>query len=368
MPRQHRRTQKSNRVLRTAFTILLGFTVAYHAAGFSSHLNWLERNIGSEGDFERLQAAVDEAPNLHLAQDVLEKFAGRLQRSRDRAQAFQLRAALAELRGAEEAERFYRTAFEHSADATDALLAAGRLALERGSYHQAAADAEQVARRAAERGERDAHESAVLLRARADAGLDSYRQAFDRLQEFGSRHSLKHPATLLYKAELALRLGEHERYARLVQRIAADYPDSPELRLARKRSGRKDPWVALRPSPAAVFGGAFDPPEAIGSLDLDSGLPVPGAAREHLQAEQRVIGVQTGSFSEKDNAEYMARDLRAEGFTNTEIRRKQVGNSTYYQVFVRVDQARSGRSEAQQIVVELKESGFEGFLLFERAR
>jgi cell division protein FtsN len=70
--------------------------------------------------------------------------------------------------------------------------------------------------------------------------------------------------------------------------------------------------------------------------------------------------VQTGSFRDRENAEYMVRDLKASGF-ETEIMEKQIGGTLYYRVVIgplmTVD-------KAQAVLMKLKDAGFEGVLLF----
>jgi cell division protein FtsN len=70
--------------------------------------------------------------------------------------------------------------------------------------------------------------------------------------------------------------------------------------------------------------------------------------------------VQTGSFRDQENAEYMVRDLETSGF-EAGIAEKQIGGTLYYRVVIgplmTVDQA-------QAVLMKLKDAGYEGVLLF----
>jgi len=70
--------------------------------------------------------------------------------------------------------------------------------------------------------------------------------------------------------------------------------------------------------------------------------------------------VQTGSFRDRENAEYMVRDLETAGF-KAGIVEKRIGGTLYYRVVIgplmTVDQA-------QAVLMKLKDASFEGVLLF----
>ncbi len=73
--------------------------------------------------------------------------------------------------------------------------------------------------------------------------------------------------------------------------------------------------------------------------------------------ETRIVtAIQTGSFRDAENARYMARDLGTLGFTAI----VQESTQGFFRVLVPV----SDQPAIQNIVVRLKERGYEGFLLF----
>jgi len=70
--------------------------------------------------------------------------------------------------------------------------------------------------------------------------------------------------------------------------------------------------------------------------------------------------VQTGSFRDRENAQYMVRDLKVSGF-EAGIVEKRIGTTLYYRVVIgplmTVEQA-------QAVLMQLKDASFEGVLLF----
>jgi tetratricopeptide (TPR) repeat protein len=74
---------------------------------------------------------------------------------------------------------------------------------------------------------------------------------------------------------------------------------------------------------------------------------------------REVILVQTGSFIDPENAEYMKRDLERLGF-EVDILIFESGNKTYHRVvIIGID----SYEEAQTVLIKLKERGFEGMII-----
>jgi cell division septation protein DedD/thioredoxin-like negative regulator of GroEL len=119
-------------------------------------------------------------------------------------------------------------------------------------------------------------------------------------------------------------------------------------------------------SPAASQSGtpAKSPPEA----KLAAGRNHPNEANPSPEAKPQAEAkppdptalVQTGSFRDRENAEYMVRDLEASGFEAV-ILEKTIGGTHYYRVVIgplmTVEQA-------QTVLMKLKDASFEGVLLF----
>ena len=77
-------------------------------------------------------------------------------------------------------------------------------------------------------------------------------------------------------------------------------------------------------------------------------------------AKTEALAVQTGSYSVRENAEFALKDLEAEGFKAV-VRERKVGDTVYYRVLIPDIDANS----VENIILELKEKGFEGFRVYE---
>ena len=88
-------------------------------------------------------------------------------------------------------------------------------------------------------------------------------------------------------------------------------------------------------------------------------LSVPLELSAEKERSITYTGVQTGSFLKKEHAEHMVRELKVKGF-RAAITEKLIEGKRYYKVIVPVPE----NSDPQQIIIKLKENGYEGFLLF----
>ncbi len=113
-----------------------------------------------------------------------------------------------------------------------------------------------------------------------------------------------------------------------------------------------DGRVSRYPSPALVLSGGTG--SVTDEPSVSESVPTPRAAPSSAP-----IGVQVGSFRDRENAEYMARDVGELGFS-VSIRARESGGGTIYQVLVS-----PGAATPQNTVVRLKEHGLEGFLVFD---
>ncbi|MDR2618397.1 MAG: SPOR domain-containing protein [Treponema sp.] len=126
-------------------------------------------------------------------------------------------------------------------------------------------------------------------------------------------------------------------------RLLAEYPQSPEARIARDAAGivaaGSPQWLlfpgreSISLAPAAVPSGA-EPPAA------------PAAV------------LQTGLFSREENARVMAGRLEKAGF-QARLARRSVNSGEYWAVLV------PGGADANKTLMELKNAGFESFPVFE---
>jgi len=188
------------------------------------------------------------------------------------------------------------------------------------------------------------------------------------------------PASLLAYYEFLTDLGRAEEAAEQLEKLAGDFPDSPELALA-KAQGEND-RIAYAPSPSRFLprelpvsgerGIEAEEPEAGPAEPGPSGEPAisgeagiaettPSAPEAvDQQPPSRNVLVQTGSFRDPENAHYMIRDLKASGF-DASIVEKQIGGTVYYRVVIGPAQT---AEKAQAVLMKLKDASFEGVLLF----
>jgi tetratricopeptide (TPR) repeat protein len=160
----------------------------------------------------------------------------------------------------------------------------------------------------------------------------------------------------LFIFHLADSLGRQPERSLALQRLAKDYPDTPEFRLAslsagQNRSGAVTPF----PTPSTLLGPLSPPAPPIGSAAAAQ------AAQTRAPAVPAATAVQTGSFSVRENAEYMVKDLHGLGF-GAEIREAAGRTGAVYKVLIPLRQG--GQDESQNLLIRLKEKGIEGFLLF----
>jgi hypothetical protein len=142
---------------------------------------------------------------------------------------------------------------------------------------------------------------------------------------------------------LSLQWAKEKGDAAEVERISAALKE--EYPLVWDSLSATDGRVSQYPSPALILSGTPEP-----------SVPAP----EPTVAETaEPLGVQVGSFGDRENAEYMARDVGELGFS-VSIRSRERNGGTYYQVLVS-----PGDATPQNTVLRLKEHGLEGFLVFD---
>lgn len=248
------------------------------------------------------------------------------------------------------------------------------------------------------------------------------------------------PGILLAYYEFLAAQGREAEAAVQLNKLAEDFPHSPELALIREEEGEEK--IGYAPSPSRMLPRELPPPgSSSSSPDLEPGSsdaakpgsrsgesrdsgqqthpavapeaqpaapPDPGPqphagpatppepesrpvtkpqsqqetrpetepaspqsqqeTRPMIQSEQvpqpaiqsQSVLVQTGSFRDRENAQYMVRDLAASGF-EAGIVEKQIGGTLYYRVVIGPQMT---LEEAQLVLMRLKDASFEGVLLF----
>jgi hypothetical protein len=135
------------------------------------------------------------------------------------------------------------------------------------------------------------------------------------------------------------------------ERLAAEFPHSPEGRLAAAGNSRE---IILRPSPFWFFLGGLD------SLPLVE-TPRPAAAVEQRPVSSTAVPqtgarLQTGLFSRRDNANAQITSLRQAGFSPS-LEQRTVNNNEMWAVIV------VAGADTNRTIRELRDAGFESFPL-----
>ena len=172
---------------------------------------------------------------------------------------------------------------------------------------------------------------------------------------------------LALQFQWAAKESDREAMQRIAERLEAEYPFLWESLAGTE--GR----ISRLPSPALILTDGTPLSAAAAGEERDSRATSPVAGQESNDASENggdsqpaesndrpePSGVQVGSFRDRENAEYMARDVGNLGFT-VSIRERERSGRLYHQVLVF-----PGEATAQNTVVRLKEHGFEGFLVFD---
>ena len=220
---------------------------------------------------------------------------------------------------------------------------------------------------ASDRGTRVA---AIAIMAKAYAAEGRMREAQDILRgiDVVASEGTLAPDTLYHMYTSAIALGEDSTASRTRARLVETYPDSPEALLLRE-GGEPPVFAALSPTAIARGGFSVAGPQAEPQAEPRAepqAEPPTGTKEATPSAAGLRTYVQVGSFRDRENAQYMRSDMESMGFT-AEVRSKELSESTYYQVLIPVvpDPDETSREAVQQVVVELKERGYEGFLISE---
>ncbi len=180
------------------------------------------------------------------------------------------------------------------------------------------------------------------------------------------------PAALFSSLSVAVAISDREGAIRAEERLAADYPLSPESVIATTAIKGDDGGktrIYAAPVPAQFLVG-------VQSTEASPSVPAPeppGASAAPLPAEsapedasvpappKRNVSVQAGSYLVRENAEDMARVLREKGFSAV-VREQVISGRTYFKALAA---ASTDISEAKKILDDLRKKGFDGVLIFD---
>lgn len=167
--------------------------------------------------------------------------------------------------------------------------------------------------------------------------------------------------------DMAQQLDQRELFLEGYSRMERSFPDSPVLEMYRSYLGETadvEYRVTSYPSPSRLIRGnqPLEAPVIASSTDSTGSSMDSLTDTSEPTVTARVVGIQTGSFRDRENAEYMALDIEELGFDAT-ITETTISGDTFFRVLVDVP---DGAVDAvQSYVVRLKERGIEGFLVFD---
>jgi cell division septation protein DedD len=303
---------------------------------------WLRDNAETEGAGRVLLAAVESCSEADDALRLLADFASKLRDAETREACLQLQADLLQLVGRPEEALAVQLSLPET---PRRLVERGVLYLELGLT----AEAEQVlqkARQGAAAGPAARYLLATLYLA---TGRGEQGEAELRLLADGQPAPAEAPAALLALGEALRARGEEQAAGMVSRELQARFPASPEAALALRAAGVRRAAVPLRLLPGELASAARLP---------ESEQPAAATAAARPTAAPKAL-VQAGSFRDPDNARYLVRDLAARGFS---ARVMELGEPRFFRVVVGPEQS---LELAQELLLRLKDAGYEGVLLLQ---
>lgn len=333
----------------------------------SKRISDLQEHSAEEDFFERLQSSYSSVTDPESALQIMHRFLPVLDEEAERHRLLLDMAGLEEQLGLlDKAQIHYQSAAFTTGQRRDyhALYKSVLLLIDLGDYDQALLQARQVSEGS------DSNTltgKARLQQARIYQLQDRNATALETADElFHEKESLSADALYLmwsiYANANLSREGDPEKADSLEKELKARFPGSPEYQLASGKI-RSTPTVesalGLR-TPADKSETLTEAEEEQPMQNVTNTSPQDSdetAEEDTEKAKSRAI--QTGSFRDADNAAYMQRELEEQGFKAMVVQ-ADINGKRYYKVLVPIA---FGESE-QELVLKLKEKGFEGYPVY----
>ncbi|GAB4370130.1 MAG: hypothetical protein Kow009_06680 [Spirochaetales bacterium] len=328
---------------------------------YIQYSRWVESQVELDKEMDQLQQAIDTLDDLDQALKLIEAALPRLKEPVHRSRVLYLQASFLERIGAfEPSERAYRAAFEaHPVPSSlPYLFRSACLLFELGELEESEKRFRSILNRA-EKPEDRWEVQFQLARIFAFTGRPSDALTVGkRLLEEAPSYG-KDPRTLLYFLyEVTGTLGQKEE-----QELYRTMLEKQGGLLNHFLSARGNKRIIPMPLPSLFFSGA---------VPLET-FPVSETSPEPMQVSKeqgnetipspRITGIQLGSFSHRENAEYLARDVKKLGFPSIVQQSTRKDGSVLYRTIVPV--RTESPENSQTLLIRLKEHGYEGFFLFE---
>lgn len=355
--------------------LLLLFVASYLPAQtvntYDGAVDWLDENPSSPQFGSVLHTAVEYAPSVDAVGNLLDEYLQEVMDRSDRGRIL-LRAGIVQELSHQynQARLSYARAVDADPTLWDASLRRSSLAIEEGDVSEAVLLLTQVIHQAPTR---EMQRRAAMLRIRAYAMQDDTQRAFAQAASLvgypGDQEKIDPPemnqtvepeaVLLLYEMALVIGNAHAQQWSSTALDTSFDR-DTPEASLAQEGDS-PDSVAIYYPSPSRIFGGMEMRSVAIVEQRAP---PETGDPARETSAEQKpaVTGIQTGSFRDGENAQYMARDIRELEF-DAEVQEVEINDEVFFRVIVPLPEESTPES-AQETVVRLKQEGIEGFLVF----
>ncbi|MBN1696043.1 MAG: tetratricopeptide repeat protein [Spirochaetales bacterium] len=255
----------------------------------------------------------------------------------------------------EEAVRYYIKAANSANDdkKSDYLLNAAELIFEQGDFERTK---ELLTPVMAQKGKSDVRGRAACLYARSlfAAGNTEEAERYYRIIMVENKDSEAYPQILLGYCELCFVTGKKEKALEIYELLRRSYSGSPEYYCAGQLIERTESLIESFPGPSSYF---------LPYTSIEQEVKKTGSEDDHSENppsfdENAPLFIQTGSYVMKDNALEMVKELESHSFKAVIIE-KLIGETRYYRVVIEVKKGEI----SNDIVLRLKEAGYEGFLV-----
>lgn len=320
--------------------------------------------------------ALSVAPTVADVEDLVAAYFNDITYSRQRSLAAQRVGTIYELSHRYElARRYYQESMRIAPGDDRSALAFARVSIEIGNLTEGLITLNKVVQTP---GNRDYQREAAVLRARIYALTGETERAvqharalagLDRPVDEQQRKVIDEGAFNLL-LDIAQRTDNTGLRDEAFQRLQVLYPDSPTTLLYTEEDRQGvlalSSSVTAYPTPSRIISTA----NALSATPVTTVIPerqrpvqrdAENLSDQRESMTERVIGIQTGSFRDRENAEYMVKDIEAAGY-DAVIRTVEISGNTFFRVLVDVS---GSPQDVQEYVVRLKERGIEGFLVFD---
>jgi len=169
-------------------------------------------------------------------------------------------------------------------------------------------------------------------------------------------HTYTYPKCLLHLLQIYIINSNKEKIELIFSELEEKYTNTPEYELALSLINKnKTGYTFFLPSPHRLIG-----TEDILTSDTNKKVDDNKAHTEEPESEEtQLVFIQVGSYTMRENAEYMVKELIEKGF-EARIVNKKISGTLYYRVVVGKP---SSEDKAQILMLKLKGEGYEGYLI-----